>query len=87
MGVNLPHPQQGNAVLLNLKGGEGAVQPGEVALLIRKRKARVQVPRKPALGDQLNGLIVPVLVILHSPNGDNHRFIHKRCSSTQDLGR
>ena len=70
LGVELPHPHQGHAVLLDLKGGEGPLHTGDLTLLIAQGIA-VRLPLQKALGDQFHGLPLGPLEGLLAPDGDN----------------
>ena len=76
LGVDLPHPQQGDPVGLDLEGGQGALQSGELALLIGQGIALVAVGLQAALGDQLNGVVLLGLEGLLSLDGNDDVVLH-----------
>ena len=79
--IDHAHAHERDAVGLDLEGGQGPLQSGELALLITERIALVAAVHKPPLGDQLNGLRLGVLVGLGALDGDDDAFIHKRFTS------
>ena len=60
--IDHAHAHERDAVGLDLEGGQGPLQSGELALLITERIALVAAVQKPPLGDQINGLRLGVLV-------------------------
>ena len=76
LGVDLPHPQERDPVPLDLEGGQGTLQAGELALLIAQGVAVVPVGLQAALRDQLDGVIVLCLKGLLSLDGNNHVVLH-----------
>ena len=75
LGVELPHPHQGYLLPVHLDGGQGAVQAGELALLVGQGVAR-PVPGQPAGGDQLHRVGQSALILLHLLDGDDHFLFH-----------
>ena len=71
MGVELPHPHEGDPLRLDLESGQRALQAGELALLIGQGIA-VPLPLQAALSHQLHGVRVGVLVPLDPLDGNDH---------------
>ena len=81
LGVELSHPQEGDAAGLHLEGGEGTLQPGERALLVGQGIPGVTAVQELALGDQLDDLRLPIVSALNSFDGNDHAFIHWEITS------
>ena len=76
LGVELPHTQQGHPLRLHLKGGQRALQAGELALLIGEGIA-VPLLLQPPLCHKLHRIRVGVLKPLHALDGDDHILFHR----------
>ena len=76
LGVDLPHPQQGDPLRLDLESGEGTLQSGQLTLLVAEGIAVLAVGGQPALGHQLNDLRLLVLKGLPALNGYDNIVLH-----------
>jgi hypothetical protein len=76
LGVELPHPQEGHPLGLDLEGGQGPPQTGQLTLLIAQGIAPGVLLVKAALGHQLNGVAVHPDIGLHSFDGNDNIIFH-----------
>ena len=85
LGVDLADAHKGDAPLLHLEGGEGALQPGELALLVGEGVLSLPLLIEQSLGDELDGLVLHILVGLFTFNGYNHALVHAKPRSSSEM--
>ena len=73
LGVHASRPAQDDLGAPDLKGGGGALQPGQSALLVREEKAPLSRGRQGALGHQFDAVGLHVLKMLLRPDGQQNR--------------
>ena len=71
---------EGHGLAVELDGGLGAFEAGQLAFLIGDVPAAVPEFHRPP-GDQLNGLRLLLAVALASLNGKNHVPLHRNAST------